>query len=62
MPAEGTVAVIDWYCRPMKVGPPLRERVASHDVVRKRKRFGFRFETRHGILPYQHVLIFRPKR
>ncbi|HEY5611477.1 MAG TPA: methyltransferase domain-containing protein [Thermoanaerobaculia bacterium] len=59
--SKGRVVVIDFYRRPMRIGPPLKERVASHRVMKELDRFGFRLAKRYNILPYQYFLVFAPK-
>jgi ubiquinone/menaquinone biosynthesis C-methylase UbiE len=53
------VVVIDFYRRPMKVGPPLKERVASHIAMREMESFGFRLAERFNVLPYQYFFVFK---
>jgi ubiquinone/menaquinone biosynthesis C-methylase UbiE len=58
---EARVAIIDYYRRPMRIGPPVRERVASHRVMSELKRFGFVLVDRHNISAYQYFLVYRPR-
>jgi ubiquinone/menaquinone biosynthesis C-methylase UbiE len=62
MSGGAEIVVIDFYRRATKVGPPVKERVASHDVIREMSRFGFTLVDRHRIVPHQYFLVFRPKR
>ncbi|MGA7615037.1 MAG: hypothetical protein WBX15_07640 [Thermoanaerobaculia bacterium] len=58
---DGEIAVIDWYRRPMKTGPPLAERIASHQMMKQVGRFGFRPVGRHNILPERYFIVFETK-
>ncbi len=58
---KGRVAVVDFYRRITKEGPPLKERVASHQVMRELKRFGYVYIRRYNVLPYQYFLLYRVK-
>lgn len=58
-----TVVVIDYYKRRMKVGPPLKDRVASSTALREASRLGLRLVRRHRVLPNQYFFVFRvPKK
>lgn len=59
---DARLAVIDFYRRPMTIGPPVRERVASHRVMRELKRFGYVLVDRHNISSYQYFLVYRPRK
>ena len=58
---KGRVVVIDFYKRPMKIGPPLSERVASHEALRYMQHSGFTLQRRVKVLPYQYIFIFEKK-
>lgn len=53
------IAIIDYYRRPMRIGPPVRERVASHRVMRELQKFGYVLVDRHNISSYQYFLVYR---
>lgn len=59
--AGGRLVIIDFYRRPMRIGPPLKERVASHRVLKELDKSGFRLAKRYNVLPYQYFLVFAPK-
>ena len=56
---DARLAVIDYYRRLMKIGPPVRERVSSHSVMREMRRFGYSLADRHNISDYQYYLVYR---
>lgn len=56
---DTNVAIIDYYRRPMTIGPPVRDRVASHRVMREFRKFGFAMQERHNISAYQYFLVYR---
>lgn len=56
---DARLAVIDYYRRLMKIGPPVRERVSSHSVMREMRRFGYSLADRHNISQYQYYLVYR---
>jgi len=58
----GIVVVIDYYKRRMKVGPPVKERVASSTALREAGRHGFRLIRRHRVLANQYFFVFGPKK
>jgi hypothetical protein len=57
--SDARLAVIDYYRRLMKIGPPVRERVSSHSVMREMRRFGYSLTDRHNISDYQYYLVYR---
>lgn len=54
----GTVIVIDYYKRRMKVGPPVKDRVSSSTALREASRQGLRLIRRHRVLPNQYFFVF----
>lgn len=58
---QARVAIIDYYRRPMRIGPPVRERVASHRVMSELKKFGFVLVDRHNVSAYQYFMVYRPR-
>jgi len=54
----GTLVVIDYYKRRMKVGPPVKERVASSTALREASRHGLRLIRRYRVLPNQYFFVF----
>lgn len=55
---NGIVVVIDYYKRRMKVGPPVKDRVASSTALREASRQGLRLIRRHRVLPNQYFFVF----
>lgn len=58
---EGRVAVVDWQKRPLPVGPEMDHKIAREQVVEEMERAGYTLVEEPNTLPYQYVLIFRPK-
>lgn len=59
--ADGRVAVVDWEKRPLPVGPEMDHKLAREQVVDEMKRAGYSLVEEPAILPYQYMLIFRPR-
>ena len=57
----GRVAVVDWQKRPLPVGPEMDHKLAREQVVEEMERAGYTLVEEPDILPYQYVLIFRPR-
>lgn len=58
----GRLVIVDFYRRPMRVGPPLKERLASHDALKLMTRAGFRLDRRIKANEYQYVFVLTPRR
>jgi ubiquinone/menaquinone biosynthesis C-methylase UbiE len=59
---DGRVAVIDWHKRALPVGPPLDHKLAREQVVEEMDEAGYELSAEpKGLLPYQYVLIFKPR-
>lgn len=56
---DATIAVIDYYRRPMNVGPPWRERVSSSRVMREMRSFGFDLWARHRLSAIKYFLVYK---
>ena len=57
---QGRVAVID-FKPDSPVGPPKRHRLAAGAVTEEMARAGYALEASADFLPYQYLLIFRPR-
>jgi ubiquinone/menaquinone biosynthesis C-methylase UbiE len=57
----GRVAVVDWQRRELPVGPPLEHKLAREQVVEEMVSAGYELASEPEILPYQYVLVFRPR-
>ena len=55
----GRLVVIDYYKRPLPVGPPVPHKVERDTVLREVRAAGFRLVDEPKFLPYQYFLIFR---
>lgn len=56
---DATVAVIDYYRRPMNVGPPWKERVSSSRAMQEMRSFGFALTARHRISAIKYFLVYK---
>lgn len=54
----GRVVVIDFYKRPLPVGPPPSMKLSDQQVIAELQKAGFALEKRLDILPYQYFLFF----
>jgi len=58
---DGRVAIVDWQKRDLPVGPPLGHKLAREQVVEEMVAAGWRLAAEPDVLPYQYVLVFRPR-
>jgi len=57
----GRVVVIDFYKKPLPVGPPESMKLTDAEVVAEFEKAGFTLSKRLEILPYQYFLFFKPR-
>ena len=57
---DGQVVVIDYYKKPLPVGPPLEQKLSRDDVVAEFQAAGYRLASEETFLPYQYFLSFAP--
>jgi ubiquinone/menaquinone biosynthesis C-methylase UbiE len=57
--SSGRVAVVDWYERPLPVGPPPEHKLPRAQVVDEMAEAGYALASEPDILEYQYFLIFR---
>lgn len=57
----GRVAVVDWQKRPLPVGPEMGHKLAREQVVAEMADAGYALVAEPDVLPYQYVLVFRPR-
>lgn len=57
----GRIVNIDFYKKPLPVGPPEAMKIAERDVVVEFEAAGFRLARNPKLLPYQYFLEFRLK-
>lgn len=57
----GRIVNIDFHRRPTPVGPPVEHRVGRDAFIRDAQRAGLRLSAELGFLPYQYVLVLRPR-
>jgi ubiquinone/menaquinone biosynthesis C-methylase UbiE len=54
----GHVVVIDFYKKPLPVGPPSSMKLSDQEVIAEFQRAGFTLRKRLNTLPYQYFLFF----
>ena len=54
----GRVVVIDFYEKPLPVGPPPSMKLSDKAVIREFQNAGFKLDKRLNTLPYQYFLFF----
>lgn len=57
----GRIAVVDWKSGTLSEGPPPDHKLPREQVIDEMRAAGFTLAEDHDILPYQYVLVFRPK-
>lgn len=55
----GRIVNIDFYRRPLPVGPPIDMKLTEDEVVAEFKAAGFTLTKTHSFLPYQYFQVFR---
>jgi ubiquinone/menaquinone biosynthesis C-methylase UbiE len=54
----GCIVVIDFYKKPLPVGPPESMKLSDQEVIAEFQKAGFALSKRLDILPYQYFLFF----
>jgi arsenite methyltransferase len=54
----GRIVVIDFYQRPLPIGPPPSMKVSDQQVIAELQKAGFALKKRLATLPYQYFLFF----
>ena len=57
----GSVAIVDFHKREAPVGPPTEHKMAREEVVAEFAEAGWTLASESDILPYQYLLIFKPR-
>jgi ubiquinone/menaquinone biosynthesis C-methylase UbiE len=57
----GRIAVIDFYKKPLPVGPPVHIKLTPDEVTADLGAAGFRLARQFDFLPYQYFLVFQRK-
>ena len=57
----GRLAVVDWHKRDLPVGPPAEHKLAREQVLDELAAAGWVLDAEPDVLPYQYVLVFRPR-
>jgi hypothetical protein len=52
------VVNIDFYKKPLAVGPPVEMKLSEEEVIAECQAAGFRLTARRDFLPYQYFLVF----
>jgi ubiquinone/menaquinone biosynthesis C-methylase UbiE len=55
----GRLVNIDFYKKPLPVGPPVAMKIAKEDMIEEVKPAGFHLVKDFDFLPYQYFLIFQ---
>ena len=58
----GRIVIIDFYKKPLPVGPPESMKISEEQMTGELKAAGFRKTKRFELLPYQYFLEFRAAR
>lgn len=54
----GRIVVIDFYKRPLPIGPPPSMKLSDQEVIAEFRKAGFALKKRLDTLPYQYFLFF----
>jgi arsenite methyltransferase len=54
----GRVVNVDFYKKPLPVGPPVEMKLTEEQVIAEFRAAGFRLAARRDFLPYQYFLVF----
>ena len=57
----GRIVMIDFYKKPLPVGPPESMKLTEDDVIKELEAAGFQKVRQHEVLPYQYFLEFERK-
>ena len=55
----GRVVIIDFYKKPLPVGPPVEVKLTAEEVTAELRAAGFRLARQFDFLPYQYFLVFK---
>lgn len=58
--ADARVVVVDFHDRPLPVGPSADHKISARQVISEMDAAGYELEQQED-LPYQYVLVFRPR-
>ena len=56
----GRIVMIDFFKKPLPVGPPESMKLSEAEVIAELKAAGFRHTKSFDFLPYQYFLVFEP--
>ncbi len=55
----GRIVIVDFYKKPLPVGPPVHVKLPPDVVIAELREAGFRLVRRFDFLPYQYFLVFQ---
>lgn len=55
---DGRIVIVDFYKKPLPVGPPPAMKLTKEEVLREFNEAGYRLMKSHDFLPYQYFLEF----
>ncbi len=55
----GRIVIVDFYKKPLPVGPPEAMKLSEDEVIKEFSNAGFRKDRSLDFLPYQYMLIFK---
>jgi predicted methyltransferase len=56
----GSVVVVDFFKKPLPVGPPVEHKIDREFVVQEMTQIGYTLAREETFLPYQYFLVFQP--
>jgi arsenite methyltransferase len=56
----GSVVVVDYFKKPLPVGPPPEHKIARDFVIQEMNQVGYTLAREETFLPYQYFLVFEP--
>lgn len=54
----GRLVIVDFYKRPLPVGPPPRTKITRPDMIKEIEQAGFHLVEEYDFLPHQYFLVF----
>lgn len=55
----GRIVIVDFYKKPLPVGPPPAMKLSEEEVTAELKAAGYKVTDRHTFLPHQYFLVFQ---
>jgi ubiquinone/menaquinone biosynthesis C-methylase UbiE len=57
----GRIVIVEFYKKPLPVGPPEKMKLTAEEVIAELEAAGFHKARQHEVLPYQYFLEFERK-